>query len=126
MRKLLSTLCVFQFYTEYLTSFPLFLFEWYWAQGGYMSGAQNLILVGNPGLGKTHLAIGLALAACRQGKRVRFYKTATLINDLQVAQKKLTLSSFVARFVKLDLLVLDELGFIAVDKAGGQLLFQLV
>ncbi len=95
-------------------------------QGGYMSGAQNLILVGNPGLGKTHLAIGLALAACRQGKRVRFYKTATLINDLQVAQKKLTLSSFVARFVKLDLLVLDELGFIAVDKAGGQLLFQLV
>lgn len=96
------------------------------AQGGYMAGAENLILVGNPGLGKTHLAIGLALAACRQGKRVRFYKTATLINDLQVAQKKLTLSGFVARFVKLDLLVLDELGFVAVDKAGGQLLFQLV
>jgi DNA replication protein DnaC len=96
------------------------------AQGGYMSGAENLILVGNPGLGKTHLAIGLALAACRQGKHVRFYKTATLINDLQVAQKKLTLSNFVARFVKLDLLVLDELGFVAVEKAGGQLLFQLV
>ncbi len=96
------------------------------AQGGYMSRAENLILVGNPGLGKTHLGIGLALAACRQGKRVRFYKTAALINDLQVAQKKLTLSGFVARFVKLDLLVLDELGFIAVDKAGGQLLFQLV
>src|SRR6266566_7365088 len=96
------------------------------ALGGYMSRAENLILVGNPGLGKTHLAIGLALAACRQGKRVRFYKTAALINDLQVAQKKLTLSGFVARFVKLDLLVLDELGFIAVDKAGAQLLFQLV
>lgn len=96
------------------------------AQGGYMPRAENLILVGNPGLGKTHLAIGLALAACRQGKRVRFYKTAALINDLQVAQKKLTLSGFVAHFVKLDLLVLDELGFIAVDKAGGQLLFQLV
>lgn len=96
------------------------------AQGGYMSRAENLILVGNPGLGKTHLAIGLALAACRQTKRVRFYKTAALINDLQVAQKKLTLSGFVARFVKLDLLVLDELGFIAVDKAGAQLLFQLV
>jgi len=96
------------------------------AQGGYMSRAENLILVGNPGLGKTHLAIGLALAACRQAKRVRFYKTAALINDLQVSQKKLTLSGFVARFVKLDLLVLDELGFIAVDKAGGQLLFQLV
>jgi DNA replication protein DnaC len=96
------------------------------AQGGYMDRAENLILVGNPGLGKTHLAIGLALAACRQGKRVRFYKTAALINDLQVAQKKLTLSHFVARFTRLDLLILDELGFIAVDKAGGQLLFQLV
>ncbi|WP_149403433.1 IS21-like element helper ATPase IstB, partial [Dictyobacter arantiisoli] len=96
------------------------------AQGGYMSRAENLILVGNPGLGKTHLAIGLALAACRQGKRVRFYKTAALINDLQVAQKKLNLSGFMARFTRLDLLVLDELGFIAVDKAGGQLLFQLV
>lgn len=96
------------------------------SQGGYMSHAENLILVGNPGLGKTHLAIGLALAACRQGKHVRFYKTAALINDLQVAQKKLNLSSFMARFARLDLLVLDELGFIAVDKAGGQLLFQLV
>ena len=96
------------------------------AQGGYMARAENLILVGNPGLGKTHLAIGLALAACRQGKRVRFYKTAALINDLQVAQKKLTLSNFMARFTRLDLLILDELGFIAVDKAGGQLLFQLV
>lgn len=96
------------------------------AQGGYMQRAENLILVGNPGLGKTHLAIGLALAACRQGKRVRFYKTAALVNDLQVAQKKLTLSGFVARFTRLDLLILDELGFIAVDKAGGQLLFQLV
>jgi DNA replication protein DnaC len=96
------------------------------AQGGYMARAENLILVGNPGLGKTHLAIGLALAACRQSRRVRFYKTAALVNDLQVAQKKLTLSGFVARFTKLDLLILDELGFIAVDKAGGQLLFQLV
>lgn len=96
------------------------------AQGGYMHRAENLILVGNPGLGKTHLAIGLALAACRQGKRVRFYKTSALVNDLQVAQKKLTLSGFVSRFTKLDLLILDELGFIAVDKAGGQLLFQLV
>src|SRR5260370_41816031 len=96
------------------------------AQGGYMSRAENLILVGNPGLGKTHLGIGLALAACRQGKRVRFYKTAALINDLQMAQKKLTLSGFVARFAKLDLLVLDELGFFPVDKSGGLILYQLV
>ena len=96
------------------------------ALGGYMGRAENLILVGNPGLGKTHLGIALALAACRQGKHVRFYKAAALINDLQVAQKKLTLSGFLARFSKLDLLVIDELGFLAVDKAAAQLLFQLI
>lgn len=96
------------------------------AQGGYMGRAENLILVGNPGLGKTHLGIGLALAACRQGKHVRFYKAAALMNDLQMAQKKLTLSSFLSRFTRLDLLVIDELGFLAVDKAAAQLLFQLI
>lgn len=96
------------------------------AQGGYMSRAENILLLGNPGLGKTHLALGLALAACRQGKRVRFSKTAALVNDLHLAQRKLTLSGFTARFVKLDLLVLDELGFMAIDQEGAQLLFQLV
>ena len=96
------------------------------ALGGYMGRAENLILVGNPGLGKTHLGIGLALAACRQGKHVRFYKAAALMNDLQMVQKKLTLSGFLARFAKLDLLVIDELGFLAVDKAAAQLLFQLI
>jgi len=96
------------------------------AQGGYMGRAENLILVGNPGLGKTHLGIGLALAACRQGKHVRFYKAASLMNDLQMAQKKLTLSGFLSRFSRMDLLVIDELGFLAVDKAAAQLLFQLI
>lgn len=96
------------------------------ALGGYMGRAENLILVGNPGLGKTHLGIGLALAACRQGKHVRFYKAAALMNDLQMAQKKLTLSGFLSRFSRMDLLVIDELGFLAVDKAAAQLLFQLI
>lgn len=96
------------------------------AQGGYMARAENILLLGNPGLGKTHLALGLALAACRQTKRVRFYKAAALINDLQLAQRKLTLSGFTAKFAKLDLLVLDELGFLTVDQEGAQLLFQLV
>ena len=96
------------------------------AQGGYMAKAENILLLGNPGLGKTHLALGLAVTACRQAKRVRFYKTAALVNELQLAQRKLTLSGLTARFVKLDLLVLDELGFIAVDREGAELLFQLV
>jgi DNA replication protein DnaC len=95
------------------------------AQGGYMDRAENLLLLGAPGLGKTHLAIGLALAACRQARRVRFYRTAKLVDELLVMQHNLRLSRFVSRFEKLDLLVLDELGFLPISKEGGQLLFQL-
>ena len=57
------------------------------AQGGYMAKAETIILIGNPGLGKTHIATGLALAACKQGKRVRFYGVASLVNDLLSAQR---------------------------------------
>jgi DNA replication protein DnaC len=95
------------------------------AQGGYISRAENLLLLGTPGLGKTHLAIALALAACRQGKRVRFYRTAKLVDDLMVQQHNLSLSRFTSKFERLDLLVLDELGFFPVAKEGTQLLFQL-
>lgn len=95
------------------------------AQGGYMDLAQNLLLLGTPGLGKTHLAIGLGIAACRQGRRVRFHRTARLVDELLVAQHNLRLSNFVSRFEKLDLLVLDELGFLPISKEGAQLLFQL-
>jgi DNA replication protein DnaC len=95
------------------------------AQGGYMDRAENLLMLGAPGLGKTHLAIGLALAACRQGRRVRFYRTAKLVDELLVQQHNLHLSRFTARFERLDLLVLDELGFFPVAREGTQLLFQL-
>ncbi len=96
------------------------------AQGDYMANTENILLLGSPGLGKTHLGIGLGVAACRQAKRVRFYKTAALVNDLHLAQRDLTLSDVMARFAKLDLLILDELGFIAVDQEGANLLFQLI
>src|SRR5207302_5934320 len=56
------------------------------AQGVYITNAEPVILLGNPGLGKSHVATGLALAACRQGRRVRFYNAAGLINDLIKAQ----------------------------------------
>ena len=83
------------------------------------------LFIGNPGLGKTHIASGLALAACRQGKRVRFFGAASLVNDLLSAQKDLRLSKFTAQISKVDLVVLDELGFIPFTKDGAQLLFQL-
>ena len=95
------------------------------AQCGYLTKKESVIFIGNPGLGKTHIASGLALAACRQGKRVRFFGAASLVNDLLSAQKDLRLSKFMAQITKLDLVVLDELGFIPFTKEGSQLLFQL-
>lgn len=94
------------------------------AQGGYIGRAEPILLVGNPGLGKTHIATGLALAACRQGHRVRFYNVAGLINDMIQAQAELRLSRFMAQVGKQQLIVLDELGFIPFSAAGAQLLFQ--
>src|SRR5579863_4646430 len=95
------------------------------AGGAYISRCEPVILIGNPGLGKTHVATGLALAACRQGKRVRFYNVATLVRDLLSAQHELKLSRFMAGICKQDLLILDEFGFIPFNRDGANLLFQL-
>ena len=95
------------------------------AQGGYIAHAEPILMIGNPGLGKTHVATGLALAACRQGRRVRFYHVATLVNDLIVAQHELKLSRFLALLCKQEVLVLDEFGFIPFSREGANLLFQL-
>lgn len=94
------------------------------AQGGYLAKAESVILVGNPGLGKTHVAGGLALAACRQGKRVRFYNAAGLVNELITAQQEYRLSRFMSNVLRQQLIVLDELGFIPFTPTGAQLLFQ--
>jgi DNA replication protein DnaC len=95
------------------------------AQGGYIAHAEPILMIGNPGLGKTHVATGLALAACRQGRRVRFYHVATLVNDLIAAQHELKLSRFLATLGKQELLVLDEFGYIPFSREGANLLFQL-
>jgi len=95
------------------------------AQGAYIAKAEPIILLGNPGLGKSHVAAGLALAACRQGRRVRFYNAAGLVNDLIKAQQEYQLSRLMAQISKHELLVLDELGFIPFTPSGAQLLFQL-
>jgi DNA replication protein DnaC len=94
------------------------------ARGAYIDKAEPIILVGNPGLGKTHVATGLALAACRQGHRVRFYTAAGLVNELIQAQDEHRLSKFLAAALKHQLIVLDELGFIPFSATGAQLIFQ--
>ena len=94
------------------------------AEGAYIAKAESVILVGNPGLGKTHIATGLALAACRQGQRVRFYTAAGLVNELLAAQETHRLPRVVASALRQQLIVLDELGFIPFSTLGAQLIFQ--
>ena len=94
------------------------------ARGSYIHKAEPILMVGNPGLGKTHVATGLALAACRQGHKVRFYNAAGLVNELILAQDEHCLPRFLATALKQHLIVLDELGFIPFSPTGAQLIFQ--
>jgi DNA replication protein DnaC len=94
------------------------------AQGSYIHKAEPILMVGNPGLGKTHVATGMALTACRQGHRVRFYNAAGLVNELILAQQELRLAKFLATALKHRLIVIDELGFIPFSATGAQLAFQ--
>lgn len=94
------------------------------ARGDFIGKAENVILLGNPGLGKTHIATGLALSACRLGRRVRFYTAAALVNELLAAQDVHQAERVMAQARKHQLIVLDELGFIPFSPSGAQLLFQ--
>ncbi|MCB0138571.1 MAG: IS21-like element helper ATPase IstB [Caldilineaceae bacterium] len=98
------------------------------AQGDYIRQREPVILVGNPGLGKTHIATGLAVEACRQHYRVRFYNTAALVNELLAAQQAQQLAKVLAAAQRHHLLVLDRVpsgrGFIPLTATGAQLLFQ--
>src|SRR5271157_4860119 len=94
------------------------------AEGHYLPAVEPILLVGNPGLGKTHVAIALALAACRQGYKVRFHTVASLLNELIAAQAEQRLQRFIGTALKQQLIVLDELGFIPFSPTAAQLLFQ--
>jgi DNA replication protein DnaC len=89
----------------------------------YIRKREPIVFIGNPGLGKTHLAIALALSACRQGRKVRFWTAAGLTNELLQAQDEHRLHRFIAAALKLDLIVLDELGFIPFSANGAHALF---
>ena len=87
---------------------------------------ENLILYGNVGAGKTHLAIATGIAACDAGFRTRFWRTAALVNALTEAKRQGNLSYFMKQFDKLDLLICDEWGYVPIDSDGAKLLFQVV
>lgn len=79
-----------------------------------------------PVVGETHLLIGVGLAACEQGRRVRYSTTAQLVNELAEAADQRQLSRVVGRYGRLDLLLLDELGYVQLDPRGAELLFQII
>ena len=96
------------------------------ASGSYLDAGEPVVLLGDSGTGKSHLLIGLGLAACEQGRRVRYVTTAQLVNELVEAADDRLLSRVVGRYGRLDLLCLDELGYVQVDPRGAELLFQII
>jgi DNA replication protein DnaC len=91
-----------------------------------VDAGEPVVLLGDSGTGKTHLLIGLGLAACEQGRRVRYATTAALVNELAEAADQRQLSRVVGRYGRLDLLLLDELGYAQLDPRGAELLFQII
>ena len=93
-------------------------------EGQYIDETQSVICIGAPGLGKTHIATALGVAATQQTRRVRFYNAAGLVNELMAAQEAGKLPLLLNRAVNHDLIILDELGFIPFTQTGAQLIFQ--
>jgi DNA replication protein DnaC len=96
------------------------------AEGSWISDREQLVLIGESGTGKTHLATALAVCACQQGRRVRFTTLAQLANELQEADSRRELARVVGRYARIELLVLDELGFLALPEGAAELVFQVI
>lgn len=95
-------------------------------QVDFLNRKENLILYGRNGAGKTHMASAIGLEACMQNKKVRFYKTSALVNELVDAKSHGTLTLLLKKLSKVDLLICDEFGYIPFDAEGSQLLFQVI
>jgi DNA replication protein DnaC len=93
------------------------------ARGEWIEQRYNCCLIGNVGTGKSHIATALGLAACRQGKRVRFFTAAGLVTQLEEAQQQHRLDRFLKQLDRADLLICDELGYLSFSRAGAELLF---
>jgi DNA replication protein DnaC len=95
-------------------------------RGGWIERGDNVVLAGPIGTGKTHLAIALGVEAARQKKHVAFHRAADLVCALREARDQRTLERLHRRSRRVDLLVLDEVGFVPFDRSGGELLFNLL
>lgn len=94
--------------------------------GDFISKAGNVVFYGSFGVGKSHLAMALTRCLCEKGFRCLFTSAASLVNDLVIAQKNLTLSSLFKRLDRYDLITIDELGYIPQSQEGADLFFQLI
>lgn len=96
------------------------------AGGDYIEARENVLLIGNSGTGKTHLASALGFAACTQGRRVRFWSATALVTHMLELREQRELKRFLGQIGKHDVLILDELGYVPFSKAGAELLFEIV
>ena len=96
------------------------------AEGSWIDDRESVILLGDSGTGKTMLAIALAVCACQQGRRVRFTTLAGLANELQEAESRRELARVIARYARTELVVLDELGYLALPAGAAELVFQVI
>ena len=96
------------------------------AEGSWINDRESVILIGDSGTGKTHLATALAITACQQGRRVRFTTLAALANELQEAETRRELARVIGRYARTELVVLDELGYLALPDGAAELVFQVL
>ena len=94
------------------------------ARGEFIARKENVLLLGNSGTGKTHLALALGLAACQRGHRVRFTTASALVSELIEARDEKHLLRFQKLLAGYELLIVDELGFVPLSKTGAELLFE--
>jgi DNA replication protein DnaC len=92
----------------------------------FIDRRESVIVLGGPGTGKTHVAIGLATAACQRGKKVRFFRVTELLTQLLEAREERVLGRLRSQLARLDLLVLDEFGYVPASQVGAELLFDVI
>ena len=94
--------------------------------GGYLDAGEQVVLLGDSGTGKSRLLIGLGMAACEQGRSVRYVTCAQLVNELAEAADEKRLAELITRYGRVELMLLDERGYVKLDTRGAELLFQIL
>ena len=92
----------------------------------FIRHGRNIVMYGNPGTGKTHVAIGLGIKACMEGYNVYFTTVPHLLTQIREAKTSKTLQQLEARFKKYDLVICDEMGYVGFDKDGAEMLFNMI